>query len=161
MEARADMSLALEKFFVPATGYPVSPERQQTDSRLNICVVFTSLEPTLAALHKAGVLASRLSARITLLVAQVVPFPLPLSSPPVLLDWNERRFQRIAAESPVETTVSIYLCRDQVETLTSVLSRHSLVVVGGGRRWWWPAAGKRLAWKLRRAGHEVIFTEME
>ena len=54
----------------------------------------------------------------------------------------------------------IYLCRDRVETLTAVLSPHSLVVIGGRKRWW-PTAEKRLARKLRRAGHEVIFTETE
>ena len=55
------------------------------------------------------------------MVPQVVPYPLPLESPPVLIDWNERRFRVIADESPVETTVRIYLCRDRLETLTAVL----------------------------------------
>jgi len=47
-----------------------------------------------------------------------------------------------------------------VETLKAVLSQRSLVVVGGHKRWW-PTPEKRLARKLRRAGHEVIFTETE
>jgi len=114
----------------------------------------------LAALRKAGDLANRLSGRITLVVPQVVPYPLPLTSPPVLLDWNEKRFRVIASESPVETTVLIYLCRDRLKTLTTELSSRSLVVVGGRKRWW-PTAEKRLARKLRRAGHEVLFAETE
>jgi hypothetical protein len=132
----------------------------ETESRLNVAVIFTSVQSTLAALKKAGALANRLSGRITLVVPQVVPYPLPLTSPPVLLDWNEKRFRVIAGESSVETTVQIYLCRDRLETLTAVLSPRSLVVVGGPKRWW-PTAEKRLARTLRRAGHEVILTETE
>ena len=154
------MSPALERVLAPLPGHPSPPAIEETESRLNVAVVFTSVEATLAALRRAGALANRLSGRITLLVPQVVPYPLPLTSPPVLLDWNEKRFHVIASGSPAETTVLIYLCRDRLETLTTVLSPRSLVVVGGRKRWW-PTAEKRLARKLRRAGHEVIFTETE
>jgi hypothetical protein len=93
-----------------------------------------------------------------LIVPQVVPYPLPLTSPPVLVDFNERRLRVLASHCRVETRVSIYLCRDPWETLQSVLKPHSLVVVGTRKRWW-PTAEKRLAAKLRRAGHEVMVTE--
>lgn len=155
------MSLVLERVLAPSPGYPVPPATEETKSRLNVAVVFTSVAATLAALKEAGALANRLSGHITLLVPQVVPWPLQLTSPPVLLDWNERRFRVIASESPVETRVQLYLCRDQFETLTTVLSPRSLVVVGGRRRRWLPTPEKRLAHKLRRAGFEVIFTETE
>jgi hypothetical protein len=56
----------------------------------------------------------------------------------------------------VETTVRIYLCRDRVEALTAVLRPHSLIVIGNGGSWW-PSEEKRMARKLRRAGHEVVF----
>jgi hypothetical protein len=158
--AKNDMSLALERVLAPAPGFPRPPAIVETESRLNVAVIFTSVQSTLAALKKAGALANRLSGRITLVVPQVVPYPLPLTSPPVLVDWNEKRFRVIAGQSPVETTVQIYLCRDRLETLTAVLSPRSLVVVGGPKRWW-PTAEKRLARTLRRAGHEVIFTETE
>ena len=72
------------------------------------------------------------------------------------VDFNERRL-RVIAKRPkgrVETRISIYLCRDPLETLMSVLKPHSLVVVGSCKRWW-PTAEKRLAAKLRQAGHEV------
>lgn len=154
------MSLALERTLSPATGRPEQPPAGEAESRLNIAVVFTSVESTLVALKKAGALASRLSARITLLVPQVVPHPLPLTSPPVLLDFNERRFRIIAGQSPVETTVRLYLCRDRWETLARALRPGSVVVVGGRKRWW-PTKEKRLALRLRRAGHEVILTETE
>jgi hypothetical protein len=142
------------------TGVPSRHHAEETDSKLAISVVFTSVESTLAALKEAGNLASSLGGRITLIVPQIVPYPLPLTSPPILVDFNERRLRVIAANCRVETRVCIYLCRDPLETLQSVLASHSLVVIGTRKRWW-PTAEKRLAAKLRRAGHQVIVTERE
>ena len=78
----------------------------------------------------------------------------------MLLEFQEKRFREIASESPVEIRVQLYLCRDGLETLKKVLKPHSLVVVGGRRRFW-PTREKSLARKLRKAGHEVIFTETD
>ena len=152
------MSLAIEKVLIPATGYPERTTAQKTDKQLNIAVVFTSVESTLAALKEAGNLANSLSARIRLVVPQVVPYPRPLGTPPVLVEFNENRFRGMASESPVETSVQIYLCRDRAETLTSVLKPGSIVVVGGRKRWW-PTKDEVLARQLRRAGYEVLFKE--
>ena len=110
------MALALERFVKPAPQTPVRPELEAPEPKLNISVVFTSVPATLAALKTAGSLANRLGAQITLIVPQVVPHPLPLESPPVLLDWNERRLKVIAEKSPVETKVNLYLCRDRLQT---------------------------------------------
>jgi hypothetical protein len=152
------MALALERMIAPVTRFPAPWFTQETDSKLDISVVFTSVDATLAALKAAGNLASSLGSRITLIVPQVVPYPLPLTSPPVLVDLNERRLRVIANNCRIETRVSIYLCRDPLQTLQSVLKPHSLVVLGSRKRWW-PTAEKRLAAKLRRAGHEVVITE--
>jgi hypothetical protein len=153
------MGLALERIIAPVTGVPARP-CTETDSRLDISVVFTSVDATLSALKEAADLAGSLGGRITLIVPQIVPYPLPLTSPPVLVDFNERRLRVIASNCRVETRVSIYLCRDCFETLQSVLKPHSLVVVGSRKRWW-PTAEKRLAKKLRRFGHQVVVTERE
>ncbi len=160
MGARKEMSLAYERRLDTAAGLPAQPAADVAEPGLNIDVVFTSVEATLAALKRAGSLASRLNGRITLVVPQVVPYQCPLTSPPVLLDFSERRFRVLAAESPVDTTVQLYLCRDKWETLGLMLKPRSLVVVGGRKRWW-PTEEKRLARKLGRAGHEVIFVETE
>jgi len=148
----------LEKLLSPSAASPQNAATHHTDSELRVSVVFTQIEPTLEALREAGKLASRFNASLTLVVAQIVPYPLPLSSPPILLGFNERRFRVVAGQSSVATTVRIYLCRDREEMLKDVLAPHSLVVMGGRKRWW-PTAETRLAWTLRRAGHEVVLVQ--
>ena len=147
-----------EKLYRPANTVPIEPPAGAANSKLNVAVVFTTIEATLSALRKAGALASRLHACITLIVPQIVPYPLPLNRPPVSQDCNEKRFRVLAEDSAVETTVHIYLCRDRVETLRQVLAPHSLVVIGA-KRHWWPSGDDRLAHQLQRAGHEIVFTE--
>ncbi len=152
--------MAQAKIPPPSTQSTAPAVTGTAGSRLNVSVVFTSVRPTLAALKRAGVLASHLGAHITIVVPQVVPYPLPTANPPVLQGWNERRFRLFASASPVETAVLIYLCRDRLETLTAVLPARSLVVIGGRKRWW-PTAERKLARHLRREGHEVILEETE
>ena len=154
------MSLAFDQRLTTVTGLPERPDTEQEESRLEIVVIFTSVNATIAALKKAGTLAERLGARATLVVPQVVPYALPLTSPPVLLDFQEKRFREIAKESPVDIRVRIYLCRDTLETLKLVLKSRSLIVVGARERFW-PTREKSLARKLRRFGHEVILTETD
>jgi hypothetical protein len=154
------MSLAIEKLLAPRTGHPTRSIGEEADQKLNIAVVFTSVESTLAALKEAGNLANSLGARITLVVPQVVPYPLPLETPPVLVEFNENRFRVMASESPVETNVQVYLCRDRVEMLLHMLGPSSLVVIGGHKKWW-PTSEKLMARRLRQAGHKVIFIERE
>ena len=136
------------------------PELASPGRVLNITVVFTSVKATMTALREAGELANRLNGRITLLVTQVVPYPLPLTSPPVMITWNERRFRLIAEKSPVETRVAVYLCRDDGQTIVESLSPRSIVVLGGPKHWW-PTPESRLVRRLRKAGHEVIFKQLE
>jgi hypothetical protein len=160
MRVGENMKLAFERLVAPSVKLPKPAGIEPAEDRLNVAVVFTSGPATLAALQRAGSLADRLGARITLIVPQIVPYPLPLETPPVLIDFSEQRLQQIVADSPVEMAVQIHLCRDRAETLKVVLGRRSLVVIGGRRRWW-RTGEQRLAQQLRRAGHEVIFTEME
>ena len=155
------MSPSIQKIPARATGLPTQPGAKEAGQQLNISVVFTSVKSTLAALKEAGTLANSLGAQIKLLVPQVVPHPLPLETPPVLVEFNEKRFRVIANQSPVETSVQVYLCREKIRTLLSILKPGSIVVLGGRKGWFWPTRDEILARELRRAGHEVIFREME
>ena len=128
------MSLAFDQRLTTVTGLPERPDTEQEESRLEIVVIFTSVNATIAALKKAGTLAERLGARATLVVPQVVPYALPLTSPPVLLDFQEKRFREIAKESPVD-----------IRVLHLSMSRHSGNVEAGAEipishRCWCPQA---------------------
>jgi hypothetical protein len=153
-------ALVFEKRLDPVTRRTAPAHGEETESKLDVTVVFTSPAATLAAVQKAGILARTLNGRISLLVPQVVPYPAPLESPPVLLDFSEHWLRQIAGQSPVETAVHIYLCRDAASTLQTLLAPRSLVVIGG-RKHWWPTWEKKLASNLLRSGHEVIFLETE
>jgi hypothetical protein len=156
MRAYRKMSLAKMSFGLTSYDHAVAP----AEAALDIAVVFTTVKATLAALKRAGALATDLSARITLVVPQVVPYPLPLGNPPVPLSFNERLFRVIAGQSSIETSVRLYLCRDSLDTVLAILPPRSLVVVGARSRWWL-STDKRLARSLRRAGHQVIVAEGE
>jgi hypothetical protein len=153
------MALVLEKPVAPGSGRTDSSALDREDSRVAIFVIYTSVDATVAALQHAGALVRRLDGRISLLVSQIVQQPTPLTSPPVLVDWNENRFRTIAQASPVDVTIRVCLCRDRDETLLQTLPPRSLVVIGAARRIGPFGAEKRLARKLLHAGHEVVLVE--
>jgi hypothetical protein len=63
---------------------------------LEINLIFTDDQGTLSALRTAGVLTHQLRAHINLLVPRVVPYALPLASPPVSIQFTERRLLDLA-----------------------------------------------------------------
>ena len=134
-------------------GPPVESPASGQGPQLNVHVIFTNLKATRAALQTARELASDLGARIIVLVAQVVPYPLPLAEPPIPVAFTEQALLRMAGEQDVETSIQVRLCRDRLQAIQEALRPHSVVVIG--RRWW--SLGERiLAWTLRRDGHHLI-----
>lgn len=132
----------------------------QAKSTSEITVIFTSFELTRKAVMNAGTLAMRLGTHIVVMAAQVVPYPLPLDQPPVPYGFLFRRFEAVIDQFPVKTEFRVFLCRDQLECMKSLLSTGSPVVMGVRKRLW-PTREARLARQLRRAGYEVILFEME
>jgi nucleotide-binding universal stress UspA family protein len=139
-------------------GPPVETLSWGRGPELNVHVVFTNLDGAKTAFRLAGKLARDLGARVTVLVAQVVPYPLPLERPPVAVEFTEQALLRMVSEEEVETAIEVRLCRDSEETIREALVPESVVVMGGRRRWWlireW-----MLAWRLRRDGHHVIYAD--
>jgi hypothetical protein len=123
---------------------------------IEVVVLHTTVSGTLQALKTAAQLAHGLSARIRLLVLEVVPYPLPLHQPDVSLPYTRRHFRTLAENASIETSVDIHLVRDPEEVIDSVLEPHSVVVMGAHRTWW-PTARGRMAKRLKRRGHQVIY----
>ena len=138
---------------------PAEPIVSDSGRKLDLKVIFTDLRKTAAALATARTMARGLGARITLLVAQVVPYPLPLSAPDVPVEFTEQLLESVAAGD--ETTVEIFLCRDRWRGLIrSMVPPDSVVIIGARKRRWWP--GWLLSWernltnKLRHDGRRVL-----
>ena len=136
--------------------HPALATAHVSESSLEIVVLHTAPEETVSALKMAAGLASGL-APVRLLAAHEVPYPLPLDSPPVSVEFLEQLFSDMAAEAGVEAHIDIRLCRDARAVLESGLDSRSVVVIAGRRRRW-PTATMRLARRLERLGHQVVFT---
>ncbi|MCU1336258.1 MAG: hypothetical protein JWO19_1839 [Bryobacterales bacterium] len=136
----------------PEALYPADSGR-----KLDVKVIFTDLRRTAVALTAARNLARTLSARITLMVTQVVPYPLPLADPPVSVEFTERLIESMTEGcDDADTTIEIYLCRDRCETVRRALPPDSVVIVGA-RKWpWWPSWERNLTRILRRDGCRVL-----
>ena len=134
------------------------PDLSTRGHRLDLQVIFTDLPKTAAALGKARSMARGLGARITLTVAQVVPYPLPLAVPDVPLEFTERLLEPLACEKDdaEDIAVEIYLCRDRNETIRRAISPDSLVIVGARKWQWWFSRDRWLARILRRDGLRVL-----
>jgi hypothetical protein len=136
---------------------PAPPDLRESDRKLDLQVIFTDLPKTAAALAAARTMARGLGARVTLMVAQVVPYPLPLAEPDVPVEFTERLLEPLAVEN---TTIEIYLCRDRNETIRRAVPPDSLVIVGARKRRWWPAGWftweRSLAKMLRHDGRRVL-----
>jgi len=123
---------------------------------LEVVVLHTTIPETLEALTTAAHLAHGLSARIRLLVLEVVPYPLALHQPDVSLPTTRKRFRTLAEHASIETSVDIHLVRDAEKALDTVLEPHSVVVMGAHRTWW-PTSRNRIAKRLERQGHQVVY----
>src|SRR5437762_3336716 len=78
-------------------------------SQLEINVIFTETESTLAALKLAGDLALSLGARINVLALQLIPLSSPLTRPPVSIPFIEQRLLDLAhqgAQGPSDTAMA-------------------------------------------------------
>ncbi|HEY3132828.1 MAG TPA: hypothetical protein VGL91_25475 [Acidobacteriota bacterium] len=126
------------------------------DAGLEVNVIFTTTEGTLAALKAAARLTTYLNARIRLIMLQAVPHRLPLERPPVSIEFTVQRICDLASAAGVESDALLVLCRDERRTLIEFLKSKSLVLLGG-RKLLWPTREQRLAGLLKQHGHDVIF----
>jgi hypothetical protein len=130
-----------------------------TGKGLEVFVIFTDTPGTLTALQMAEGLAQKLEGHIRLLMPYEVPYALPLTRPPVPVEFLEGQVRDLAGKTRLEVAAQIYLCRDKKPILECILRPHSLIVVGGKKRWW-PTSAQKLAQSLQKDGHHVIFAEL-
>jgi hypothetical protein len=123
-----------------------------------IYVVFTDLAGTRAALTAASRLAAGLEMPLALLVAQIVPYPLPLETPPVSVEFIERNMSELVRGLDVEVSVHVLLCRDPGGPLRDAIEPDSLVVMGASRGRW-KSRHRKLAALLRTEGRRLVLID--
>ena len=128
---------------------------QEGSRRLRIHVLYTTPAQTKTALQHAAKLSEGLDAEIDLVLTPIVPFPLPVDRPPASLEFAQEEIRRLAELLDLDLRGYIYLCRDPLTMLESVLRPHSLLVMGFDKRLFFNRAA-RLARALRRRGHHVV-----
>ena len=138
------------------TTHDPSATAVQTD--LQVAIPFKDARLTRSALKYAARLAQDLNVVIRLIDVHVVPYGVPLDKPTVHPKHLARRIRNLAKESTLPVYAEIVYSRDWEQGFRRVLSPGSIVLLPLNRSWW-PTAEKRLAARLRKLGHQIIWVE--
>ena len=90
---------ATDVFFLPSAESERGPNAR-------IYVIFTDIIGTRAALLAATRLADGLDLPLSLLAARSVPYPLPLESPPVSVEFTEHAMRSLVSDLDAEIAVA-------------------------------------------------------
>ena len=123
-----------------------------------VVIPYKTSQLTRAALKYAAGLANDLNVRIRLIDVHVVPWGVPLDEPTVDPKYLTRRIRSLAQESTLPVSAEVVYARDWEQGLRRSLGPGSLVLMAIQRSWW-RTSDKRLAARLRKLGHQVIWVE--
>ncbi len=125
-----------------------------------IYVLATGLSSTCAALTAAVRLARREAAPLVVLVPHVVPYASPVEDLAGAGVFAATCYHDFVRDLGAEARIHLCLCRRIDDTL-GLLPSGSTVVIGDTARAWLPSADRRLARRLRQAGHTVVLAAAE
>jgi len=124
---------------------------------MELFVVATTEEGTRAALEAAQAFAAGLDAHITLLVPHAVPYPEPLECSPEPLAFTVEHFRNLAVSLDVGLSIQLCICRPGDAILAPAIPTGVIVLLGGPRGGLRRSREQRLADRLARTGHPVLF----
>jgi hypothetical protein len=127
---------------------------------LQVVIPHRSSELTRSALKYAATFAADLNVRLRLIDVHVVPYGVPLDHPTVSPQHLARRIRQLAQESAVPISAEVIFARDWEQGFRRALAPGSLVLMAM-KRSWWPNKDKRLAARLRKQGHQVVWVESD
>jgi hypothetical protein len=125
-----------------------------------IYVVATGEGGTCAALTVAVRLARRAASPLVVLVPHVVSYTSPIEDLADAGVCAANRYRDFVRDLGAEARIRLCLCRRPDDTL-GLLPPGSTVVIGETARRWLPGSERRLARRLRLAGHAVLFAAAE
>jgi hypothetical protein len=137
---------------------PDFPPATPTD--LQVVIPHRAPQLTRAALKYAESIANDLNVRLRLIDVHVVPYGFPLEKPTVSPPYLARRLRSLARDSTLCISAEIVFARDWEQGLRRALGPGSLILMAI-KRSWWRTSEKRLAARLRKLGHQVIWVECE
>src|SRR5262245_490581 len=115
---------------------------------------------TKAALKYAASLTNGLNVRLRLIDVHVVPYGVPLDRPTVNVRYVERRLRNLVHGCSFPVSPEIVYARDWEQGLRRSLGAGSVVLIAFQRSWW-RSSEKRLANRLRKLGHQVIWVDCD
>jgi hypothetical protein len=127
---------------------------------LQVVIPHKTPQLTKAALKYAATLANDLNVRLRLIDVHVVPYGVPLDQPTVSPQYLVRRIRMLARDSLLPVSAEIVYARDWEQGFRRSLGPNSVVLMAM-KRSWWRTSEKRLAARLRKIGHQVIWVECE
>jgi len=127
---------------------------------LQIVIPHRSPELTRSALKYAATLTRDLNVRLRLIDVHVVPYGVPLDAPTVDPRHLARRVRSLAMQSELPISAEVIYARDWELGLRRALAPGSVVLMAM-KRSWWPTKDKRLAARLRKLGHQVMWVESD
>ena len=127
---------------------------------LQVVIPFKTPPLTRAAMRHAARLTNELDARVRLIDVHVVPYGVPIDKPTVDPKHLTRRLRQLAQESTLPISAEVVYARDWEQGFRRSLAPESLVLMVI-KRSWWRTSEKRLASRLRKLGHQVIWVESD
>jgi hypothetical protein len=128
-------------------------------TELQVVIPHRSPEMTRAALKYAATLATDLNIRLRLIDVHVVPYGFPLNKPTVSPRYLSRKLRSCAEESTLPISADIVFARDWEQGFRRALGPSSVVLMPI-KRSWWRTSDKRMAARLRKSGHQIVWVEL-
>jgi hypothetical protein len=122
-----------------------------------IHVLATTFEATRAALATAIPLARGLTARLIVIVPNVVPYAIALHQSMDPTELLMRRYRALVRDLNGDAQFRLCMCRRCDDVIPHLLPPGATVVVGGSARGWFPSQEARLVRRMIRLGHHVVF----
>jgi len=127
---------------------------------LQIVIPYRDSKLTKAALQYVSRLIEGQNLRVRLIDVQVVPHGVPLDQLAVDPKHLKRRLKNAARDSEVRVSAEVVYARDWAQGFRRVLMPESIVLFPM-RRASWSTREKRLAARLRKLGHTVLWVDSE
>jgi hypothetical protein len=129
-------------------------------AELQVVVAHREPKLTKAALKYASTFAGDLNVRLRLIDVHVVPYGIPLDEPDVDPKHLERKLRSLAQETDLRVFAEVVYARDWEQGFRRALGPGSVILMAIQRSWW-RTKDKRLAARLRKLGHQVIWVEYD